>query len=96
MFDSLQPHGLWGSMADYILADSSKMLAETVRTLCRTRLLCPWDSPDKNTGVGCYSLLRDLPNPGFNPGSPALQVDSSVSHRGNPFYKGILIQRSVI
>ena len=22
------------------------------------RLLCPWDSPDKNTGVGCHALLR--------------------------------------
>ena len=23
-----------------------------------TRLLCPWDSPGKNTGVGCHFLLR--------------------------------------
>ena len=23
-----------------------------------TSLLCPWDSPGKNTGVGCYSLLQ--------------------------------------
>ena len=22
-----------------------------------TRLLCPWDSPGKNTGVGCHVLL---------------------------------------
>ena len=22
------------------------------------RLLCPWDSPGKNTGVGCYFLLQ--------------------------------------
>ena len=22
-----------------------------------TRLLCPWDSPSKNTGVGCHALL---------------------------------------
>ena len=22
------------------------------------RLLCPWDSPGKNTGVGCYLLLQ--------------------------------------
>ena len=22
------------------------------------RLLCPWDSPDKNTGVGCHFLLQ--------------------------------------
>ena len=24
------------------------------------RLLCPWDSPDKNTGVICYSLLQGI------------------------------------
>ena len=23
-----------------------------------TKLLCPWDSPDKNTGVGCHFLLQ--------------------------------------
>ena len=23
-----------------------------------TRLPCPWDSPDKNTGVGCHFLLQ--------------------------------------
>ena len=28
------------------------------------RLLCPWDSPGKNTGVGCHPPLRDLPHPG--------------------------------
>ena len=25
-----------------------------------TRLLCPWDSPGKNTGVGCHFLLHCL------------------------------------
>ena len=24
------------------------------------RLLCPWDSPDKNTGVGCHVLLQRI------------------------------------
>ena len=24
------------------------------------RLLCPWDSPDKNTGVGCHALLQEI------------------------------------
>ena len=28
------------------------------------RLLCPWDSSGKNTGVGCHALLqRNLPKP---------------------------------
>ena len=25
--------------------------------LYSTRFLCPWDSPGKNTGVGCHALL---------------------------------------
>ena len=30
-------------------------------SLCNpTRLLCPWDSPGKNTGVGCHSLLQGI------------------------------------
>ena len=24
------------------------------------RLLCPWDSPGKNTGVGCHTLLQEI------------------------------------
>ena len=41
-----------------------------------TRLLCPWDFPVKNTGVGCHFLLQgDLSNPGIKHASlvsPAL------------------------
>ena len=33
------------------------------------RLLCPCDSPGKNTGVGCHSLLQGIfPTQGWNPG----------------------------
>ena len=33
-------------------------------------LLCPWDSPGKNTGVGCHFLLQGIfPPPGPNLGS---------------------------
>ena len=39
-----------------------------------TRLLCPWDSPSNNTGVGCYALIQGIfPTQGSNPPSlPAL------------------------
>ena len=38
-----------------------------------TRPLQAWDFPGKHTGVGCYFLLQeDLPDPGFEPMSPAL------------------------
>ena len=42
-----------------------------------SRLLCPWNSSGKNTGVGSHSLLQGIfPDPGIKPGSPALQADS--------------------
>ena len=32
-----------------------------------TRLLCPWDSPGQNTGVGCHALLQGIfPMQGLN------------------------------
>ena len=32
------------------------------------RFLCPWDSPGKNTGVGCHALLQGIfPTQGWNP-----------------------------
>ena len=44
--------------------------------LLSIRLLCPWDPPGKNAGVGYHSLLQGvLPTQGFNPCllmSPAL------------------------
>ena len=34
-----------------------------------TRLLCPWDSPGKNTRVGCHALLQGIfPTQRSNPG----------------------------
>ena len=40
----------------------------------------PWNSPGKNMGLGCHSLLQgNLSNTGIEPGSPAVQADSSQS-----------------
>ena len=42
-----------------------------------TRLLCPWDSPGKNTGVGCHSLIQGiLPTQRSNLRLLQWQVDS--------------------
>ena len=39
------------------------------RGLYPTRLLCPWDSPGKNTGVGYHFLLQGIfLTQGWNPG----------------------------
>ena len=36
---------------------------------CSLPILCPWDSPDKNTGVGCCALLQGIfSTQGANPG----------------------------
>ena len=41
------------------------------------RLLCPWDFPGKNTGVGLpFPSPGALPDPGIEPGSLALQANS--------------------
>ena len=50
------------------------------------RLLCPWNSPDKNTGVGCHFFLQGIfPTQGSNPRLLHWQVDSlSLSQLGSP------------
>jgi len=48
----------------------SSVVSDTVQLhrLEPPRLLCPWDSPGKNTGVGCCALLQEVfPIQGSNP-----------------------------
>ena len=49
------------------------------------RLLFPWDSPGKNTGVDCHFLLHAIfPTQGWNPRLLYWQADSlPLSHLGN-------------
>ena len=49
-----------------------------------TRFLCPWDSPGKNAGVGCHSLLQGVfLTPGWNLGlAHCRQTLSQLSRRG--------------
>ena len=53
------------------------------------RLLCPWDSPGRNTGVGCYALFQGIfPTQGSN--SHLLhcrQILYHLSHQGSPTYQ---------
>ena len=67
-------------------------VAQSSPTLCNpmtmaTRLLCPWDSPGKNTGVGCHSLLQGIfLTQGSNLGLlHCRQILYSLSHQGSPF-----------
>ena len=40
-------------------------------------LYSPWNSPGQNTGMVAFPFSRVFPNPGTEPTSPALKVDSS-------------------
>ena len=62
-----------------------------------TRLLCPWDSPGKNTGVGSHSLLQGIfPVLGIEPGPPALQADSLPSELHGPTPNSYVMPRTLI
>ena len=51
-----------------------------------TRLLCPWNSPDKDTEVGCHSLLQGIfLGQGLNMGLlHCRQFLYHLSHQGSP------------
>ena len=55
----------------YLVAQSSLTLLRP-HGLSPIRLLCPWDFPGKNTGVGCISFSRGSYWPMVIPVSPAL------------------------
>ena len=46
-------HGGFGMLSHTVMSDSLRP-----HGLQPASLLCPWDSPGKNTGVGCYFLLQ--------------------------------------
>ena len=53
--------------------------------LLPTRFLCPWNSPDKNTRVGCHALLQGIfPTQGLKPGLlHCRQILYHLSYQGN-------------
>ena len=47
---------------------AGSVVSDSFLPLKFSRLLCLWDSPGKNTGVGCYFLLQGIfPTQGSNP-----------------------------
>ena len=61
-------------------------------------LYSPWNFPGQNTGASSFPSPRDRPNPGIEPRSPSLQVDSlSAEPPGKPKDTGVgnlsLLQR---
>ena len=66
----------------FLWRESHSLMSDSLRPhgLQPTRLLCSWDSPGKDIGMGGRSLSPgDLPDPGTEPGSPAMHADSLPS-----------------
>ena len=62
------------------------MCSSLCDSMNRTRLLCPWDFPGENMGVGSLSLLRGIfQTRGLNPGLLLCrQILYCLSHQGSP------------
>ena len=61
-----------------------------------TRLLCPWDSPGKNTGVGCHFLLQCIKvkslsrvRPSVTPWTAAYQAPPSMGFSRQEYWSGV-------
>ena len=69
-----------------VLPYSSESLSVVSDSLRPQGLHSPWNSPGRNTGVGCLSHLQGIfPNQGSNPGPLPLQADFyQLSHQGSP------------
>ena len=53
--------------------------------LSPARLLCPWGSPGRNTGVGCHALFKGSSQPRDQNQVSSLQADSLLSEpQGSP------------
>ena len=82
---------------------SRSVLSDSLRThgLWPAKLLCPWNSPSKHTGVGCHFLLQGIfPTQGSNLGLlDCRQFLHCLSHQKESFFSilrefGIQLSRS--
>ena len=65
---------------------------------CRLpRLPCPWNSPGKNTGVGCHFLLQVIfPTQGSNPDLLHCRILYQQSYQGSPQFSSVQFSCSVM
>ena len=71
---------------------SHSMVSDSLRPhrLQPTRLLSPWNSPGKNTGVSCHSLLQGIfPTQGLNLGLLHCRWSNQLNHQDNPKEEGM-------
>ena len=77
----------WASLCSVCVFSSSVMSnSSQPLELYPARLLCSWNSPGKNTGVGYHALLQGIfPIQGSNPGIPhCRQILYQLSYPGSP------------
>ena len=80
-----------------VMTDKESVCCAVISCFSRVRLfatpwavahqaICPWNSPGKNTGVGCHALLQGIfPTQGCNPGFlHCRQILYCVSYQGSP------------
>ena len=81
-------HELGRSMPGESEGESCSAVSDSLQPhgLEPARLLCPWNSPGKNTGVGSHSLLQGIfPTQGLNPGLlHCRHILYHLSHQGSP------------
>ena len=72
----------------FIYLSTRSVMSDSLRPhgLYPTRFFRPWDSPGKNTGVGCHLLLQGIfPTQGSNLDLPhCRQTLYPLSHQGSP------------
>ena len=58
----LEKFRIQSSLWVYVCILSLSVMSDSLQHygLYLARLLCPWDSPGKNTGVGCHALLQGI------------------------------------
>ena len=79
----LEPAAAPGSLFSSVQFSSAAQSCPTL--FDPARLLCPWDFPGRNTGVGCHFLLQGIfLTQGLNPGLPhCRQTLYHLSHQGS-------------
>ena len=76
-------------LASLFLPIASNMYSESVHSssaYSSARLLCPWNSPGRNTGVGSHSLLQGIfSTQGLNPELlHCRHIPYDLTHQGSP------------
>ena len=80
-------HLFKGCVLSAVLSRSVVSSSLSPHRLQPARLLCPWDSPGKDTRVGCHALVQGIfPIQGWNPGLlNCRQIRYHLSHQGSPY-----------